>query len=156
MQPPGGSECWKAGQMESLWLVFTCAQPSLRLFGHRFLSISQVKAAASVTGNHLLLCKAPSSTAPQQAVEDLRSGLETYLFCVSSRECVTFHTECQRGEGASKLCKARADFLHVQVNFVCNLSLCWLLAHPQVPKPIKVFERKIKISFPRESKPKGT
>lgn len=42
-------------------------------------------------------------------------------------------------EDISKLCKLRAGFLHVQVNFLCNLSLCWLLAHPQVSKPIKVF-----------------
>ena len=39
--------------MESVRRTFICAQPLLRLFRHRFLLIWQVKAAASVTGNHL-------------------------------------------------------------------------------------------------------
>lgn len=99
-----------------------------------------------MTGNHLSTLhnflnhsSTTGCVGPQVRAGDI-------FVCVSSWEGVTFHTEFHRGEGISKLYKVPADFLHIQVNFLCNLSLCWLLAHPQVLL-IKVFQRKIKITF---------
>lgn len=55
--------------MESALLTFICTQPLLRLFGHQFLLIWEVKAAVSVTGNH-------------------QATLQDFLGCSSTTGCV--------------------------------------------------------------------